>query len=142
MTFEQAKQRSDYKFHCKLVDYYLQEIRNGKVNIPGNYAWGIAGIQFNGWMNELNFTPMDYEDPLPEEERERDDTVCLDYFWLCEDENYSGWRSIGYAEPDEYPVEVDWTREDWPEQLERDMFEKLQKFIEKEGCRYDDQTIH
>lgn len=49
---------------------------------------------------------------------------------------YQSWYPIlnNYLD---YQLKVNWNADDWVEQLERDMFKALDKFVNKKGYSYD-----
>lgn len=59
----------------------------------------------------------------------------IDYFACikCGD-NEDDWRSDDYVDHD---INVNWESENWAEQLERDMFEALDKYVADNGYSYD-----
>ena len=49
--------------------------------------------------------------------------------------NTDGWYNLGYIE--DRTVNVDWESESWQELLERDMFEALKEYVEKNNLHFD-----
>ena len=127
------------KFRCDHVDFWLDEIRKGKLSewdpVNGTFHLGVAVLEYD-WIDiELNLQSAN--------EPDGDGYTCtpeLSYFCCTKgirDNKTEDWSDAGYLDDYGYEVEVDWNADDWPEQLERDMTEKLKEFAERFGLHYD-----
>lgn len=127
------------KFWCDHVDFWLNEIREGKLAewdpVNGTFHLGVAVLEYD-WIDiELNLQSAN--------EPDGDVYTCtpeLSYFCCVKgirDNKTEDWSDAGYLDDYGYEVDVDWNADDWPEQLERDMAEKLKEFAERFGLHYD-----
>lgn len=124
MNFEEAKAREDYMFDASVLYHYLDEIRRGKFDChdeeEGEHIWGVSILEIGYVDIEVNL--------LSGEEDENGKVANEVYpcYFICVKDDCDDWNSwsIGYVD-DKYPVNVDFCKADWEEQLERDMFEKL-----------------
>ena len=68
-------------------------------------------------------------------EHHGDKRPIINYFSCikCGD-NEDDWRSDDYVDHD---INVNWKSNNWAEQLERDMFEALDKYVVENGYSYD-----
>lgn len=123
--------RKDYKYSdTKVVEYWIEEIREGKVDIPGNYVWGAAVLEIGNFSIELNVTPLEENG----EEIEAEYFICS----YCMDEinNSKDWHSLGYL--DYRKPKVNWFAEDWRLQLEKDMANVFVEFMERNHLDFDE----
>lgn len=129
MTFAEAKARSDYKFFHHITEE-LNELKNKSFKDwddyereNGVFKISLAALEIGSVDIELNVTSYSKvnEDgyinlPIPE-------------YFLCVKGPHMEWGNAGYLDFPRYKVKVDWFSEDWLEQLEKDMFNKLQNAI-------------
>lgn len=135
MTFEEAKQRKDYKFLLNGIERSIEDIRNNYMKDMlenGEPERGCAVLEIGYADVEVNiFTREQCMFDTPK----GDKTPVIDYFTcLKRRENNDDWESDRYL--DRKP-NVDWHAADWKEQLERDMFEALNRYVEDNGYSFD-----
>ena len=66
-------------------------------------------------------------------------TPVIDYFVCIKyGENDDEWESDNYLD---YQLKVNWNADDWVAQLERDMFEALDEYVNKKGYSYDHANV-
>lgn len=135
MTFEEAKQRNDYKFRLNGIENLIDDIRNNCMEglYPENDPYLSKAVLEIGYMDvEVNIYAycQCYEKADPEDKR-----PVIDYFICIKtgDSDYD-WDLGEYLERD---VRVGWDADDWAEQLERDMFEALDEYVDMKGYSYD-----
>ena len=133
MTFEEAKKRPDYKFVLNGIESDIEDIRNNymkRLYENGDPERGIAILEIGYVDIEVNL--MTYE---PVGEHPGDKRPIINYFSCikCGD-NEDDWRSDDYVDHD---INVNWVLDNWAEQLERDMFEALNKYVVQKGYSYD-----
>lgn len=126
------------KFWCDHVEFWLDEIRNGKLSewdpVNGTFHICLAMLEYD-WIDiELNLQSgcNGYDGYTNQAE--------LSYFCCVKgirDNKTEDWSDAGYLDDYGYEVEVDWNADDWPEQLKRDMAAKLKEFAERFGLHYD-----
>lgn len=141
MTFEEARKRPDYQFKNQLA-FLRKQIVAGNLeamDADSDPIIGAAVLEIGFVDIELNlavramFDDADHGDKTPVPEY-----FCCIKFGL----NDSEWDCDGHI-PDETnhaeqaQVKVDWTADDWEDQLERDMFETLNWYVELKGYSYD-----
>jgi hypothetical protein len=125
-------------FDANNVEFYLNEIRNGKLSefdpVNGTFHLGIAVLEYD-WIDvELNLQSAN--------EPDGDGYTCepsLSYFCCVKgtgDDGESYWMDAGYLDDFGYDVEVDWSGNDWAEQLRNDMERKLKAFAELHDLKY------
>ena len=125
------KLRKDYKYSdTKVVEYWIEEIREGKVDLTGDYVWGAAVLEIGNFSIELNITPLEENG----EEIEAEYFICS----YCMDEinNSKDWHSLEYL--DYRKPKVDWFAEDWRFQLEKDMANAFVEFMERNHLDFDE----
>lgn len=132
-----------YKFNCSYLDTYRNEIINRKlenVNEENGFAaWGVAVLEME-WIDiELNLSAVYSEaDETYTSEPDLSYFICLrglDNF------NCPDWISAGYIDH-LFPVTVDFAADDWKEKLEKEMYDVLQKVIEKYGFKTNEPNFH
>ena len=136
MTFEEAKQRNDYKYILNGIENCIEKIRNnGMDNMyeNGDPQRGIA-VLIIGYVDvEVNlFTEEQisrYDDQIGNKTPVIDYFVCIKY-----GENDDEWESDNYLD---YQLQVNWNADNWAEQLEKDMFTALDEYVNKKGYSYD-----
>ena len=135
MTFEEAKQRSDYKFTLNEIESLIDDIRNNcmKDLLENDDGYRGAAVLEIGYVDvEVNIYT--YAQCVMNSDPE-DQTPLIDYFTcLKHGENKDDWSSDGYQD---YSLNVDWNAEDWREQLEKDMFKALDMYVNANGYSYD-----
>ena len=141
MTWNEAKKRPDYKF-SPASENTLRQIRNGCMEFmtkEGDPIWGEAVLEIGYVDIELNITaPCIFDTDKPE-----DQTPVLEYFCCIKRGNHDDdWYSLGYLDDlisgnPNTKVDVDWTAENWKEQLEKDMFQTLDWLCDVLGFSYD-----
>ena len=134
MTFEEAKQRNDYKFILNGIENIICDIRKRRLDGFTAYTEGLRGavVMEVGYVDiEVNIYSEAQITTL--KEKKDDLTPVIDYF-VCVKSLDEEWVSDGYIGDS---VKVDWNSDDWEEQLERDMFESLDKYVKEKGYHYD-----
>ena len=135
MTFEEAKHRNDYRFRLNGIEDLIDDIRNNcmKGLYPENEPYLSEAVLEIGYMDvEVNIYAYCQcsEKAVPEDKR-----PAIDYFTCIKTgEDDESWDLREYLN---YTVCVDWNANNWVEQLERDMFKALDKFVNKKGYSYD-----
>lgn len=133
MTFEKARQRSDYNFALNGIESDIEDIRNNCMKWlyeNGDPERGIAILEIGYVDIEVNLMTYEQVGKHPGDKR-----PIINYFSCikCGD-NEDDWRSDDYVDHD---INVDWKSDNWSEQLERDMFEALDKYVAENGYSYD-----
>ena len=138
MTFEEAKRDSNYEFVCDTLELYLDEIRRNEFKyhdeIDGEHICGVAKLEIGCIDIEVNLENENYDI----NDRPMND-VAVEYFICAKgrcDNGKEAWTSLGYL--DNYKVDVNFHRDDWKEQLERDMFQKLNTIVKLFNLKYDE----
>ena len=133
MTFEEAKKRPDYKFVLNGIESDIEDIRNNCMKglyENGDPERGIAILEIGYVDIEVNL--MTYEQVG---EHLGDKRPIINYFSCIKyGDNDNDWRSDDYVDHD---INVNWVLDNWAEQLERDMFEALNKYVVQKGYSYD-----
>lgn len=140
MTFEEAKQRNDYKYMLNGIEDCIEKIRNNWMEDmyeDGEPQRGIAVLRIGYVDVEVNlFTEEQitrYDDQIENKTPVIDYFVCIKY-----GENDDEWESDNYLD---YQLKVNWNADDWVAQLERDMFEALDEYVNKKGYSYDHANV-
>ena len=136
MTLEVAKQRADYKFTLNGIENLIGDIRNNYMQNLFENGSGYMGVAI------LEIGYVDVEVNIYTEEqvaRSNDQTgnkaPVIDYFTcLKHGSGDDEWESDGYLD---YSLNVDWNAVDWKEQLEKDMFNALNRYVAEHGYHYD-----
>lgn len=127
-SIDVAKKDYPYKFSTEWMDIYLPLIRKGHLENTG-YCFGAAVLEIGNIDVELNI--LAEGDVLDDADPDIDIPV-IDYF-CCYKTESGEWISDSYIE---LPVEVNWNSDNWREQLEKDMFNKLRLYAIKKGYNY------
>lgn len=125
-------------FNANNVEFYLNEIRNGKLSefdpVNGTFHLGIAFLEYD-WIDiELNI--------LSESDPNGDgytNELVASYFCRVKgvgDDDKSYWMDAGQLDDFGYDVEVDWSADDWRDQLQADMERKLKAFSDLFDLKY------
>lgn len=140
MTFEEAKQRNDYKYMLNGIEDCIEKIRNNWMEDmyeDGEPQRDIAVLRIGYVDVEVNlFTEEQitrYDDQIGNKTPVIDYFVCIKY-----GENDDEWESDNYLD---YQLKVNWNADDWVAQLERDMFEALDEYVNKKGYSYDHANV-
>ena len=133
MTFEEARQRSDYSFALNGIESDIEDIRNNymkRLYENGDPERGIAILEIGYVDIEVNLMTYEQVGEHPGDKR-----PIINYFSCikCGD-NEDDWRSDDYVDHD---INVNWKSDKWAKQLERDMFEALDKYVAENGYSYD-----
>lgn len=134
MTFEEAKQRIDYKFSLNGIEEIIDDIRKGCLDEFTAYTEGLRGaaVMEVGYVDiEVNVNSEAQLTTL--EEKKNDLTPVIDYF-VCVKSSDEEWVSDNYLDRE---IRVDWNSDDWKEQLEHDMFCALDEYVKEKGYHYD-----
>ena len=135
MTFEQAKQRTDYKFTLNEIEDVIEDIRNNRMKDleeNGDGYRGAAVLEIGYVDIEVNIYT--YAQCVINADPE-DHTPLIDYFTcLKKGDTKDDWASDGYLD---YSLNVDWNAKDWRDQLEKDMFKALNMYVENNRYSYD-----
>ena len=135
MTFEEAKKRTDYNFSLNGIEDIINDIRNNWIKDmedDGEPYRGIAILEIGYIDIEVNLAT--YEqciiDAKPGDKRPSM------YYFTCikHGDSDDDWESNNFVDHD---INVNWESDNWAEQLERDMFEALDKYVAKKGYSYD-----
>lgn len=133
MTFEEAKKRPDYKFVLNGIESDIEDIRNNCMKglyENGDPERGIAILEIGYVDIEVNLMTYEQVGEHPGDKR-----PIIDYFACIKwEEGDNDWRSDDYVDHD---INVNWESDNWAEQLERDMFEALNKYVVQKGYSYD-----
>lgn len=134
MTFEEAKQRNDYKYVLNGIENCIEKIRNNWMDNMyenGDPQRGIA-VLIIGYVDvEVNlFTE---EQISRYDDQKGNKTPVIDYFVCIKyGENDDEWESDNYLD---YQLQVNWNADNWAEQLEKDMFTALDEYVNKKGYK-------
>lgn len=134
MKFDEAKQRKDYKFTLNGIEEIIDDIRKGRLDGFTAYTEGLRGaaVMEVGYVDiEVNIFSEAQLTTL--EEKKTDLTPVIDYF-VCVKSADEEWVSDDYLDR---KILVDWSSDDWKEQLEHDMFCALDEYVNKKGYHYD-----
>lgn len=135
MTFEEAKERKDYKFTLNEIENVIDDIRNNYMNgleENGDGYRGAAVLEIGYVDIEVNIYT--YAQCVINANSE-DHTPLIDYFTcLKQGDNDDDWCSDRYLD---YSLNVDWNAYNWREQLEKDMFNALDMYVKNNGYSYD-----
>lgn len=133
MTFEEAKKRPDYKFVLNGIESDIEDIRSNCMKglyENGDPERGIAILEIGYVDIEVNLMTYEQVGEHPGDKR-----PIINYFSCIKyGDNDNDWRSDDYVDHD---INVNWVLDNWAEQLERDMFEALNKYVVQKGYSYD-----
>lgn len=136
MTLEVAKQRADYKFTLNGIENLIGDIWNNYMqNLfeNGNGYMGVAILEIGYVDVEVNIYTE--EQVARSNDQAGNKAPVIDYFaCLKHGSGDDEWESDGYLD---YSLNVDWNAVDWKEQLEKDMFNALNRYVAEHGYHYD-----
>lgn len=135
MTFEEAKKRKDYEFCLNNITDLIKQIRNNymeDLEENSDPYQGIATLIIGYVDIEVNlFT----REQCIQGANKGDRRPVIDYFVCVKwGEGDNDWESDNYLDHSLY---VDWNADDWQEQLEKDMFCALDRYVIANGYSYD-----
>lgn len=135
MTFEEAKKRKDYDFSLNGIEDIINDIRNNWIKDmedDGEPYRGIAILEIGYVDIEVNLAT--YEQCIID--AKSGDKRPSMYYFTCikHGDSDDDWESNNFVDQD---INVNWKSDNWAEQLERDMFEALDKYVAENGYSYD-----
>lgn len=136
MKYNDARMREDYKFTICGIENFREEIKAGAFSNFGEFEeengvaeWGLAVLEV-GWLSlEVNLGAK------PENGGYRNEPE-VSYFCLVKGLPYPSlikmgeWSDAGYLDDFGIEVDVDFSKKNWKQLLEKDMFEKLNQFAD------------
>lgn len=128
MTLEEAKLHMEYKFSLNGIEHIIDDIRNNWMDgteEDGPRYQGVAVLEIGYVDIELNISTEEQISWKPGNK-----TPVIEYF-VCV-KNFD-WEPDGYLERE---VNVNWNADDWAEQLEKDMFDTLDQYVNERGYHY------
>lgn len=139
MTANELKARPDYKFEVNGLEFLIPEIRRGAFNqfYPeyGRFELGVTTLEVGYLALDVNVTSCESN-----EDGDYTNKPVVSYF-LCVKGNYGKsneyWGDGGYMDDVGFETEVDFNRDNWKEQLEEDMVNKLIKIAETYSLKSD-----
>ena len=122
MTFEEAKQRPDYRFRLTGIQPLIRDIREEhlEINFDNGPLIGKAVLEIGYVDIEVNISVLGM-------------FTTIEYFTCLKTEN--DWEPIEYIGTG---ADVDWWSNRWKEELEEDMFLALNEYVESAGLSYDE----
>lgn len=113
MTFEEAKQRPDYRFRLTGIQLLIRDIREEhlEIDLDNGPLIGKAVLEIGYVDIEVNISILGMFGEMPVYK------PIIEYFMCFKTEN--DWEPIGYLGID---ANVDWWSNRWKEELEKDMF--------------------
>lgn len=122
MTFEEAKQRPDYRFRLTGIQLLIRDIREEhlEINLDNGPLIGKAVLEIGYVDIEVNISVLGM-------------FTTIEYFTCLKTEN--DWEPIEYIGTG---ADVDWWSNRWKEELEEDMFLALNEYVESAGLSYDE----
>ena len=134
MNYEEAKQRSDYKFSVNIPEYLLAELKADWLNSfceNGDPERGAAVLEIGYVDIELNIFAENQVARMSDSENHR---PVLNYFCCIKHgDKDDDWESDDYI----CETSVNWNDSGWRYQLEHDMLEKLDQYAKRKGYSYD-----
>lgn len=129
MTFEEAKQRPDYRFRLTGIQLLIRDIREEylQINLDNGPLIGKAVLEIGYVDIEVNISVLGMFGEMPAYK------PIIEYFMCFKTEN--DWEPIGYLGID---ADVDWWSNRWKEELEEDMSLALNEYVESVGLSYDE----
>ena len=120
MTFEEAKQRSDYKFLLNGIQDRIKDIRKEylEIDFDSGPLIGEAILEIGYVDIEVNISILGMFGGMPVHK------PIIEYFMCFKTEN--DWETIGYLGID---ANVNWWSNRWKEELEKDMFLVLDRSV-------------
>lgn len=128
MTFEEAKQRPDYRFRLTGIQLLIRDIREEhlEIDLDNGPLMGKAVLEIGYVDIEVNISILGMFNETPTYK------PIIEYFICIKTED--DWESIGYLGIE---ADVDWWSNRWKEELEEDMFLTLNEYVESVGLSYD-----
>lgn len=113
MTFEEARQRPDYRFRLNGIQLLIRDIREEhlEIDLDNGPLIGKAVLEIGYVDIEVNISILGMFGEMPVYK------PIIEYFMCFKAEN--DWEPIGYLGID---ANVDWWSNRWKEELEKDMF--------------------
>lgn len=129
MTFEEAKQRPDYRFRLTGIQLLIRDIREEhlEINLDNGPLIGKAVLEIGYVDIEVNISVLGMFNEIPTYK------PTIEYFTCLKTEN--DWEPIEYIGTG---ADVDWWSNRWKEELEEDMFLALNEYVESAGLSYDE----
>lgn len=120
MTFEEAKQRSDYCFRLNGIQLLIRNIREEhlEIDLDNGLLIGEAVLEIGYVDIEVNISVNGMFSETPTYK------PIIEYFMCVKTED--DWEGIGYLGIE---ADVDWWSNRWKEELEKDMFLVLDTFV-------------
>ena len=120
MTFEEAKQRPDYRFRLTGIQLLIRDIREEhlEINLDNGPLIGKAVLEIGYVDIEVNISVLGMFNEIPTYK------PTIEYFTCLKTEN--DWEPIEYIGTG---ADVDWWSNRWKEELEKDMFLVLDTFV-------------
>lgn len=136
MTYEEAKQRTDYKFTLNGIETLIEDIRNnymGDMYENGDIHMGVAVLEVGCVDIEVNIATE--EQVARNGDKIGNKSPVIDYF-TCKKYGKGpyDWESDQYLD---YNLNVDWSSNNWDDQLEKDMFKALDDYVTNNDLSYD-----
>ena len=135
MTFDQAKQRPDYEFHLNDITKLIGQIQNNymeDLEESSNPYQGIATLIIGYVDIEVNLST---REQCIQGANKGDRRPVIDYFVCVKwGKGDADWESDDYLD---HSLNVDWNSCNWAEQLEKDMFYALDRYVIENGYSYD-----
>lgn len=127
MTFEEAKQRSDYCFRLNGIQLLIRDIREEhlEIDLDSGPLIGKAVLEIGYVDIEVNISVLGMFGEMPVYK------PIIEYFMCFKTEN--DWESIGYLGID---ANVNWWSNRWKEELEKDMFLVLDRSVRFRRLNY------
>lgn len=120
MTFEEAKQRPDYRFRLTGIQLLIRNIREEhlEIDLDNGPLIGEAVLEIGYVDIEVNISVNGMFSETPTYK------PIIEYFMCVKTED--DWEGIGYLGIE---ADVDWWSNRWKEELEKDMFLVLDTFV-------------
>lgn len=135
MTFDQAKQRPDYEFHLNDITKLIGQIQNNymeDLEESSNPYQGIATLIIGYVDIEVNLST---REQCIQGANKGDRRPVIDYFVCVKwGKGDADWESDDYLD---HSLNVNWNSCNWAEQLEKDMFYALDRYVTENGYSYD-----
>lgn len=134
LSFEQARNRNDYKFSLNEISELIQDIRNGYMadTSPNGDPYRAAATLEIGHVDvEVNIMTYEQAGNLL-----KGKYPIIQYFTCLKLGNADNdWVSDDYID---WEINVDWEADNWMYLLEKDMFEALNHYVIKHHLSYDE----
>lgn len=127
MTFEEARQRPDYRFRLNGIQLLIRDIREEhlEIDLDNGPLIGKAVLEIGYVDIEVNISVLGMFGGMPVYK------PIIEYFMCFKTEN--DWEPIGYLVND---ANVDWWSNRWKEELEKDMFLVLDRSVRSRRLSY------